>query len=110
MTAWNIFSKVKKAVSASNKSNKPKPQKRDLIGEVEGYYRKVNAAVIKVKKGPVKVEDRVWIFGYTTDIKQTIESMEIDRKPIQSAKKGQSIGVRVKKRVRRGDKVYRVPE
>jgi len=46
--------------------------------------------------------------GATTDFTQTLDSMEYDRKPIASAKKGQEVGVKVVSRVREGDEVYAV--
>ena len=111
MGLWNFFSKSKTVTPSTKKRDKPEqntPLKKDRIGEIEGYFRKVKAAVIKIKKGPLKMNDRIWIKGYTTDLKLTIKSLEINRKTVQSAKKGQSVGVQVKKRVRRGDGVYRI--
>jgi hypothetical protein len=34
--------------------------------------------------------------------------MEIDRKPVPSASTGQSVGIKVKERVRPHDKVYKI--
>jgi hypothetical protein len=34
--------------------------------------------------------------------------MQIDRKPVEAATKGQSVGLKVKDRVRVGDNVYKV--
>ncbi len=103
-----LFDFFKKAAGASP-SKKDQPKKENLIGEVEGYFRKAGAAVIKVKKGPIRLKDEIWIFGHTTDLKFVIDQMQIDRKDIAEADKGKSIGVKVKKRCRAGDKVYRVP-
>ena len=84
-------------------------RKQDIIGEVEGFFKKPGAAVIKIKKGPLHKGDEIWIVGHTTDLKFVIGQMQIDRQDIESADKGQIIGIKVKKRVRRGDVVYRVP-
>lgn len=107
MGIFDFFGKKKQGGPAAEKKG-AEPRPEDLIGEVEGFFRKANAAVIKIKKGPLKVGDRIWIHGHTTDLKLAVESMQIDRKPIQEAQKGQSIGLGVKKRCRRGDLVYKL--
>ncbi len=50
----------------------------------------------------------VKIKGHTTEFKQAVTSMQIDRVPIEQAKKGQEIGVQVDSRVRQHDIVYKV--
>lgn len=102
-----LFDFLKKPAAAPAKKELPK--KEFLIGEVEGYFRKAGAAVIKIKKGPVRLKEEIWIVGHTTDLKFVIDQMQIDRKDIEEAEKGKIIGIKVKKRCRAGDKVYRVP-
>ncbi|MCK5306225.1 MAG: translation elongation factor-like protein [Candidatus Omnitrophica bacterium] len=81
--------------------------KKQIVGEVTHYFSKVKAAVIKIKKGPVNAGDIIYIKGHTTDFKQKISSMQIDRKLVDKAAKGKEVGVRVKRRVRVGDVVYK---
>ena len=92
---------------------KPKPKakpkaksKEKVIGIVTHYFSKVRAAVIKLK-APLSVGDTIKIKGHTTDFKQAITSLQIDRVPIDSAKKGQEIGLLVDSRVRQHDSVYK---
>ncbi len=93
---------------------KTAPKKRGA-GPIEGEVARVVAffripvvAVLKVTEGPLKPGDQVWIRGHTTDLKQTIASMQVNHKPIPEAKKGMEVGVKVSSRVRRGDRVYRI--
>ncbi|MFC1570764.1 hypothetical protein ACFL4E_03165 [Candidatus Omnitrophota bacterium] len=79
-----------------------------LIGEVIHYFSKVKAAVIEVKKGKVEVGDGIRIKGHTTDFNEKIGSMQVDHEPVESAKKGEEVAIKVKKKVRRGDKVFKV--
>ncbi|MBI3306222.1 MAG: translation elongation factor-like protein [Candidatus Omnitrophica bacterium] len=79
-----------------------------LIGLVTHYFPQVNAAVVKIDRSNLVVGDRVHIKGHTTDFKQTLNSLQIDRKPIEKAGKGDEIGVEVKARVRIGDEVYKL--
>lgn len=76
------------------------------IGEVTNYFEHVNAAAIKLTK-PLKIGDKIQIKGGETDFEQKVESMQINRKPVKSAKKGDEIGILVPKKVRKGYKVFK---
>jgi len=79
-----------------------------LIGEVTHYFGKAGVAAIKITDGQLDVGDTIHIVGHTSDFTQKIDSMEIERAPIQSAKVGDEIGVQVVEHAREHDKVYRV--
>jgi translation elongation factor EF-1alpha len=82
---------------------KPKP-----ISKITHYFSKIKVAVMKVLS-PIKNGDTIRIIGgEDTDFEQEIKSMQIDRKEVKSAKKGKSIGLKVKKKVREGYLVYKV--
>jgi putative protease len=91
---------------AKQKRAAVKKIKEAIIGTVTHYFPKVRAAVIKLKL-PLAAGDVIKIKGHTTDFTQTVNSMQIDRVPINSAKKGQEIGVLVDSRVRQHDLVYK---
>jgi translation elongation factor EF-Tu-like GTPase len=93
--------KAKKKVVVAKKT------KEKSIGVVTHYFPKVRAAVVKLK-GPLSIGDTVKIKGHTTDFKQNVTSIQIDRVPITSAKKGQEIGLLVDSRVRTNDAVYKI--
>jgi putative protease len=96
----------KVAKKATKKPGLTKQEKADIIGKVTHYFPKVRAAVIKVKV-PFSVGATIKIKGHTTDFTQNVSSMQIDRVPINSAKKGDEIGVLVISRVRRNDIVFK---
>jgi selenocysteine-specific translation elongation factor len=50
------------------------------------------------------------IKGYTTDLELAVESMQINNADVQEAKSGDSVGVKVPDRVRRGDSVYKITD
>lgn len=75
------------------------------VGEVSTFFSQVNVAAIKLSD-KLKVGDRIHIKGYTTDFEQTIDSIQVERKPLKEAKKGDHIGIKVKEKVRPNDKVY----
>lgn len=92
----------KRAVGKSGKKTAKPKRKAAVIGVVTHYFSNVQAAVVKLKK-PLALGDAIHIQGSTTDFQQQVESMQIDRVPIQKAKKGDEIGLQVKERVREHD-------
>ena len=81
------------------------------VGVVTHYFAKISVAVVELK-GTLSVGDRILVRGgvhpFTTNFEQIVESMQIEHKNVESASTGQSIGLKVKERVREGDKVYKV--
>jgi translation initiation factor IF-2 len=78
------------------------------VGKVFTYFAKIGVAGVKITKGSLKVGDKIRIQGYTTSFEQVIDSMQIDREPVQEAGVGQSVGIKVKERVRPNDVVYKL--
>lgn len=76
------------------------------VGEVEKYFSQAGVGVIKLKAGEIKIGDTIHFKGHTTDFTQEINSLQIEHKPIDVAPPGSSAGLKVKDRVRPGDKVY----
>lgn len=83
-------------------------EEKEKVGVVFKYFAKPEVAAIRIESGSLKVGDRILIQGATTNFEQKIESMEIDRVQVESADAGQSVGVKVKERVRPNDIVYKV--
>ena len=77
------------------------------IGEVEHFFNHISVAAIRLT-GQLGVDDTIHIVGATTDFSQSVGSMEIDRKRINEANAGQSVGIKTLHRVREGDTVYKV--
>lgn len=77
------------------------------IGEVSDYFAHVEAAAIKLL-APLKVGDTIRVKGGENDFTQKIESMQIDRKPVVSAKKGDEVGIKISQKARKGYKVFKV--
>lgn len=85
----------------------PKAAGKKKVGEVFTYFSNVGVAGIKLTD-TLKVGDKIAIQGHTTNIEQTVDSMQIDRAPVKEAKKGTEIGIKVPDRVRRNDVVYKL--
>ncbi len=78
------------------------------IGKVVKYFSHVEAAVIEISEGELKVGDTIAIRGHTTKLEQKIESMQIEQDVIEVGKKGDAVGIKVKERARPGDTVYKI--
>ncbi len=76
------------------------------VGRITHYFSKIDVAVVELS-GNLKIGDKITIEGATTNIQQTVDSMQIEHKPVQSAGKGQSIGMKVADKVREGDEVFK---
>ncbi len=76
------------------------------IGTVSNYFDHVKVAAIKLA-APLKVGDTVKIAGGEVDFEQEIKSMQIQHEKVEKAKKGDEIGIKVKKKVRKGYKVFK---
>ncbi|NQT49704.1 hypothetical protein HQ571_03360 [Candidatus Kuenenbacteria bacterium] len=78
-----------------------------LIGQVTHYFDKLGVAVLKLK-GTIKVGDTLRFEGGEINFEQTMDSMQIDRKPVNKAKKGDDVGMKVNEKVRPGYRVFLV--
>jgi putative protease len=79
----------------------------EKIGYVTHFFNHINVAVLQIINGELKIGDTIHFVGAHTDFTQKVESMEIDKKPIKTAKPGDDIGIKVNDRVREHDVVYK---
>lgn len=96
---------VHRAVHRPKTAKKPAKIPWVPAGEISHYFPKVKAAVFECRV-PLAIGDAIWVKGRNTNFKQTVGSMQIDRKPIERAAKGQEIGLEVFQDVRAGDQVF----
>lgn len=80
-----------------------------MIGKVSDFFAHPVVAGIELT-APLKSGNRIHIKGHTTDLEMNVDSMQIDNAPAQEARAGDSIGIKVRDRVRHGDAVYKVVE
>ncbi len=82
---------------------------KKLVGKISHYYSHIGVAVVDLTDSLAK-GDNISIEGTTTNIQQTVDSMQIEHDNVATANKGDSVGLKVKDRVRNGDNVYKVVE
>ena len=98
---------AKKAGKAEKTEKAEVGEEKKLIGKITHYFTDINVGVIELSD-KLSVGEKISIEGATTNIQQKVDSMQIEHKSVQSAKKGDSIGMKVADRVRPGDNVYKV--
>ncbi len=79
----------------------------EQIGTVTEFFARPVVAGIELT-APLKVGDKVHIKGHTTDLEVSIQSMQINNVNVQEAKAGDSVGIKLPDRARRGDTVFKV--
>jgi putative protease len=83
------------------------PEEMVKIGRVAHFFTNIGVAVIELT-GELTVGDEIQISGQTTNLRQVVDSMEIDKQKVEKAGPGQSIGLKVGERVRQNDDVYKI--
>ncbi len=81
----------------------------EIIGTVSDFFAHPVVAGIELTAS-LKVGDKIHIKGHTTDLELVVDSMQIDNVNVSQAKAGDSVGIKVGERVRRGDAVYKVTD
>lgn len=101
-----------KTIKTKTAKKKPVPKKTakaikvpKAIGIVTHFFGHIEVAIVKFKV-PVDVGTKVHFKGATTDFEEAIKSMQFDHKPVEVAKKGQEVGIKVGDKVREGDEVF----
>jgi len=81
----------------------------EVIGTVSDFFAHPVVAGIELT-GTLKLGDKIHIKGHTTDMEFTVDSMQINNANVEEAKAGDSVGIKVSERVRRGDTIYKVTD
>ena len=72
----------------------------EKVGEVAHYFFRISVAVLDLSK-PLRVGDSISIVGETTDLQQTVTSVQVNHEDVEEAHPGQEVAVKVDSRVRR---------
>jgi len=76
------------------------------IGVVTDFFAKVNAAAIKLSS-PLKIGDKIKVKTGTQELEIKVTSMQINRAPVKTAKKGDEVGILMPEPVHKGNKVFK---
>ena len=78
----------------------------NAIGTVTHWYAHLSVAAIQLA-APLAVGDRIHIKGHTTDLVETVGSMEIEHRSVERAKPGDDVALAVEGHVREHDLIFR---
>lgn len=77
------------------------------IGEVTHYFGNISVAVISLTD-TIHVGDMVHFLGRTTDFRQEVKSLQIEHEQVEQVGEGQEGALKVIRRVRPRDKVFKL--
>ena len=78
------------------------------VGVVTHYFGNIAVAAVEITKGELEVGDTIHIKGHTSDFKQSVESMQVDNRPVDVARPGDTIGIKVVEHAREHDAVFKL--
>lgn len=78
----------------------------EAIGRVTHWYAHLSVAALQLT-APLAVGDRIHIKGHTTDLVETVRSMEIDHRNVERAEPGDDVALAVEGHVREHDVIFR---
>jgi putative protease len=88
--------------------NSQAEKRKETVGIVVNYYRKVGVAEIKVQGASFSPGDELLIQGPTTgNLPVIVESIQVNHISVQEARRGNHVAVPVPRRVRPNDAVFR---
>lgn len=83
--------------------------RKEYVGKVTNYFRKLMVAEIKMESGSLKPGDAIYIQGPTTgSVEITIPEIRVDLKSVKKTVKGDQCSIPVKTFLRRADKIYKI--
>lgn len=78
------------------------------VGKVTHYYDKIGVAVVELT-GDLAVGDRIKFVRGSEDLfEQTVESIQVEHNKIDSAKKGETVGLKVDQPLKEGTEIYKL--
>ncbi len=78
------------------------------IGTVTHYYNHIHVAGVSITDGELHEGDIIHVKGHTSDFEQKVRSMQIDHEIINTARRGDQIGLSVIEQAREHDTIYMV--
>ncbi|OGZ33612.1 MAG: hypothetical protein A2Y98_01615 [Candidatus Portnoybacteria bacterium RBG_19FT_COMBO_36_7] len=80
-----------------------------LVGKIIHFYTNIGVGIIELSD-KLDAGEKIHVKGLSTDFEQTVESMQVEHQNVESAKAGESIGIKLNEKVREGDEVFKLFE
>ncbi|MHC4414158.1 MAG: hypothetical protein ACYS0G_02620 [Planctomycetota bacterium] len=78
------------------------------VGVITHYFGKLGVAAVQVTVGELRVGDTIHVKGHTSDFTQTVDSMQLEHDAVETAKVGDTVGIKVIEHAREHDEVLKV--
>lgn len=78
------------------------------IGKVTHYYDKIGVAIVELDAALSNGDTVKFVRGNEDLFEQKVESMQIEHKQVDSAKKGDVVGLKAEKEIKEGAEVFKV--
>ncbi len=80
------------------------------VGQITHFFDKISVGVLQLTDGDVKVGDTIMVGqeGEDSTFQQTITSMQVDHQAVESAKKGDEVGLKLDSATKSGTDVFLV--
>ena len=79
------------------------------IGKIIHFFGKLGVGIIELS-GDLRVGDKVRIKGHSSDLTETVASIQIEHAVVDAGKPGDKVGITVQGKVHEHDKVYKIIE
>lgn len=108
---WSGYYLGQKMGEWSKTAGSSASQKKVYLGKGIHYFPKSKVAHFKIESQSIKIGDQILITGPTTGVIETsIDSLRVDDKQVEQAKKGEEITFPLDKLIRSSDKIYKLVE
>jgi len=106
---WDGYYLGQKLGEWSHRYGSRATKRKIYTGKVINYFTKIKVAEFKIETGTLRVGDDILITGPTTGvIYSQIKEIQVDRKPVNEASKGEHFSIAIENQIRRSDKLFKV--
>ena len=78
------------------------------VGKVTHYYDKIGVAVVELSSTLSSADKIKFVRGGEDLFEQQVKSMQVEHDKVDSAKKGDVVGLKVEQTVKEGAEVYKI--
>ena len=106
---WDGYYLGQKLGEWSHRYGSRATKRKIYTGKAINYFTKIKVAEFKIETGTLRVGDDILITGPTTGvIYSQIKEIQVDRKPVNEASKGEHFSIAIENQIRRSDKLFKV--
>lgn len=80
------------------------------VGEVTHYYDKIGVAIVELDASLAVGDEVKFVRGGEDLFNQNVDSMQIEHEQVESAKKGDVVGLKTKEEVKEGAEVFKLQQ